>query len=281
MIHPLHSGARLVLMLTLAWPVGNARLSHAEQPDIITEHVAYLLKRQQAYVLERVSDRRRSLLETTPLFRWDNPISGARGGVFVWTIDQRPVAITKCHVNDRKQHYVESSVALSAGLVLKHEDQTIWSPRESALEFVPVESNSSPASSSVRRLLQMRRLAAGFTVEDEWGEDSEPYQLRLMPRPLYRYASKQVGVVDGALFAFVQGTNPEALVIVEAVEQGENVRWRCGISRLTGYALHAKRDGETVYTVTKLNHPARRASYRHHWEQPRPYPIKTQALSDD
>ena len=272
--------AQVVLTLAFLWQIGFLGSCLGQGNDTGAEHIAYLLKRQRAYTLERVSDNRRVSLEPAPLIRWYNPVSGARGGVFVWTLDNRPVAMTKCHLNDRKQHYVESSVAFSDGLALKLQSQTIWSPEEPALKDVSVEDNLVPASSSVRRLLQMRQLAASFSIQDQWGEDGEPYQLRLMPRPLYRYTSEQSGVLDGAVFAFVQGTNPEAVVVVEAVRKDGVLRWRCGISRLTGYALNAERNGATVYTVKKMNHPARRDSYRHLWAQPRPYPINVKASID-
>ncbi|QDV47478.1 hypothetical protein Enr13x_73870 [Stieleria neptunia] len=272
-----------VVLAGLAIPqVVSADSDAADQETGNEQHLEYLVKRQQAYTLERVSDERIAVLQTSPLFRWDNPISGARGGVFLWTIDERPVAMTKCHVNDRKQHYVESSVFLSDSLLLKYQDQTIWRPKESALKHVSVERDSSPVQSSVGRLVQMRQLAADFAIEDTWGEgDGEPYQLRLIPRPLYRYASKEAGLLDGAVFAFVQGTNPEAVVIVEAIRRNNQVQWHCGISRLTGYALTVERNGNVVYKVPKLNHPDHQNSYRHYWEKPIPYPFQSEKTSGE
>lgn len=262
----------LLLMLLVCLVAAAGRCPAGEQAED-QRHLEYLLDRQRAYRLNRVADERAAELRAKPLFRWNNPISGARGGVFLWTIDDQPVAMTKCHVNDRKRHYVETSVALSSGLVLRHEGHSIWDPGQPALKYVPV-AGQPPSTKSARRLAQMRRLAGGFEITDQWGVGGQPYQLRLMPRPLYRYTSPEAGIIDGALFAYAQGTNPEVVVIVEAIQDSEATRWRCGISRLTGYALRAERGGATVYDVKKTNHPSgRQDSLRHHWEQPQPYPF--------
>ena len=37
-----------------------------------------------------------------------------------------------------------------------------------------------------------------------------------MPQPLLRYAAPDSGVIDGAVFAFAEATDPEALLILEA-----------------------------------------------------------------
>ena len=46
----------------------------------------------------------------------------------------------------------------------------------------------------------------------------------------------------GALFAFVVGTDPELLLLVEAAEQG----WRYALSRINRDALSVSLDGEVV-----------------------------------
>jgi hypothetical protein len=52
--------------------------------------------------------------------------------------------------------------------------------------------------------------------------DGKPWELRLLPKPLYRYASRSQKVLDGALFAYVwtRGTDPEWLLLLEARDDG-------------------------------------------------------------
>ena len=54
----------------------------------------YLVERLRSYALAPAEGAPFKLLET-PLMRWQNAISGADGGVFVWTHDGRPMAIAR------------------------------------------------------------------------------------------------------------------------------------------------------------------------------------------
>ncbi|WP_160149344.1 hypothetical protein [Roseiconus lacunae] len=247
----------------------------AEETTKPDQHLSYLVKRQQAHQMARKEDRAFCALRTDPIIRWANPISGANGGVFLWTIDGLPAAISKCHLNDRKKHYVESTVILAPDLILKHPNQSTWTPRQPDLKEVSVNKTPRLNLSASGRLIEMRQLAEGFTISDRWGEDGgELYQLRLMPRPLYRYTSEASSVIDGAIFGFAQGTNPEAIVLVEVIRENGSISFRCGISRLTGYELQATRGGATVFEVARVDGPGIHDGYRHHWEKPVPYPIE-------
>ena len=63
-----------------------------------------------------------------------------------------------------------------------------------------------------------------------WKADStDREELRLLPKPLYRYEPKAGPVIDGAVFAFVMGTDPESLLLIEAVKSGGK---QSGSSRL-------------------------------------------------
>ncbi len=235
----------------------------------------YLVNRLQSLALgETAGERRPSELQASPLLTWQNPISGANGGVFVWTIAGRPVAVTKSHVNDRKQHYVETSITLRDGPQSTQAGSAIWVPEATTAVVVPVTDLAPPRETKAGRLQQMRELAGSFEIEDQWGEDQEElYQLRLLPRPLYRYEAPMEHVIDGALFGYSQGTNPEAVVVIEVVETDSGSEWRCQVSRLTGYAVTARRNGDVVLEVPKLNNTTRTSAFRHVYERPVPYPF--------
>jgi hypothetical protein len=57
-----------------------------------------------------------------------------------------------------------------------------------------------------------RSEAAAYAISLD-GVDQE---LRLLSQPLYRYESTLPEVVDGALFTFVTGTDPELMLVIEA-----------------------------------------------------------------
>lgn len=60
----------------------------------------------------------------------------------------------------------------------------------------------------------MRNLAREFSG---WmKQDGDVTQLRLLPQPIFRYKSRDMGVLDGALFALVwKGTDPDVLLLLE------------------------------------------------------------------
>ncbi|MAG94065.1 MAG: hypothetical protein CMJ48_09980 [Planctomycetaceae bacterium] len=50
-------------------------------------------------------------------------------------------------------------------------------------------------------------------------------QLRRLSQPIYRYESDNANLLDGAMFAFVQGTDPEVFLLLEARSKGNNHQW--------------------------------------------------------
>jgi hypothetical protein len=44
----------------------------------------------------------------------------------------------------------------------------------------------------------------------------QPTALRQMPHPIDRYSDAEAGQIDGAIFLFSIGTNPEVMVLLEA-----------------------------------------------------------------
>ena len=70
-------------------------------------------------------------------------------------------------------------------------------------------------------------------------------KLRLMDQPLHRFDSPDQDVLDGGLFAFVEGTDPEAWLILEAVESPGSRSWRFALARMNIDALRVRR-GESI-----------------------------------
>jgi hypothetical protein len=236
----------------------------------------YLVSRWDGVTIDLPGAAAAPKLEAVPLMQWQNPISGADGAVFMWTVAGRPIVLCKCHVNDQKQHYVESSVSIARQpFVMKVQGQPLWSPKEPGVAMKPLTDVAPPAERDSARLVQMRAIARRFELQSVWGEEnSSPWQLRLLPAPLARYTSEASGVIDGAIFGYAQGTNPEAVVIVEAVRTPTGIEWQAAPSRMTGYSVRAWRDGELLLDVPAMrNFTDRNGTYRHHYERPMPYPF--------
>jgi hypothetical protein len=101
----------------------------------------------------------------------------------------------------------------------------------------------------------MRILANDFTAEltdFRQNNSGERQSLRRLTQPLYRYQSTAPELLDGALFAFTLGTDPEVFLLLEARRVGEAFAWQYGLARMNNDAmivLHKERKVQTFERV--------------------------------
>ena len=112
--------------------------------------------------------------------------------------------------------------------------------------WAPLPDAPAPAASKPRRLTQMRQLARRFQA-GKLRESQEPDMQRLLPQPIYRYQNMEAKVVDGAVFTFVEATDPEALVLLEAVSDADGGQWRYAVARMTSSPTRFLLDGELIW----------------------------------
>jgi hypothetical protein len=216
----------------------------------------------------RLEDAARSKLAFVPkpLLHWDNPARTAEdGAVFVWLKDGRPEVVgsifTYKLTNVRTKHEFQS---LAAGpLSARYEGRVVWKPRAAGVTFRPVPEAPTPAESDRLRLVQMKALARDFDARliDLKGETNE---LRLMPQPLYRYETDGKTVLDGAIFSFALGTDPEALLLIEARRSEGDWQWQYAFARFHFAELRARYKAQDVWRIeadpsqlnTKIGDPA-------------------------
>lgn len=104
----------------------------------------------------------------------------------------------------------------------------------------------------------MKSLARDFrTTLLGWNaDDSDREELRMLPRPVYRYETDPKGPLDGAIFAFVQGTDPEAFLLLEAARAGgegdREYEWRYALARRTSGRMETRYRGQVVWTAERL-----------------------------
>lgn len=260
-----------------------AVVSADDQTSVAEQRVDWL--REKIAALRVVPARESSdacKLRDEPIIKWSNPVSGAEGAVFVWTTDGRPIALAKCHLNPRNSYHVETFISITDDrLQMTESGQTSWEPAEPGVKFITLEELGQPAATEALRLTQMRRAVREYRFVDNWGETrsatKSEWELRLMPAPLLRYSSASDKIVDGALFAFAQGTNPEALVLVEAVETANGPVWRAAPSRLTGYQIRGWHKDRLVLEVAKIQTTIRTASLFHRVRTLNPFPFPEKA----
>jgi hypothetical protein len=136
-----------------------------------------------------------------------------------------------------------------------------WSTRKPGLEFKDLHGVKTVAEKEAGRTLQLREMSSRFTGFESMREGAnnkpERIELRLIPRPVYRYSDPEGSVVDGAIFFMVHSTNPEAALVIEARREGDNDPvWRYAFTRLTIAELHVDLDGKEVWTLPQINSTA-------------------------
>ena len=76
--------------------------------------------------------------------------------------------------------------------------------------------------------------------------------MRMLTQPIYRYSSAAAEVVDGAMFVFVEGTDPEAFLLFEAAGAAEPV-WRYAFARMNLVEFWGRHKNEVVWHVDAVD----------------------------
>jgi hypothetical protein len=100
-------------------------------------------------------------------------------------------------------------------------------------------------------LRQMKDLAQRFRSKMVDPENGSHEPLRLLPSALYRYdiaagQEQQPDVLDGAMFAFVMGTDPESLLMIEARRTAEGDQWQYSAAKRTDGLVEMFLDDQLV-----------------------------------
>ena len=190
-------------------------------------------------------------LVDTPIFRWTNPERKTDvGNIFLWTIDGRPHATLGIWPEGAAMGYEMQSLSPTPFLV-EFPNGEEWKQRTGALEFNELETKKPPSKSERLRSLEMKQLVrTRFRGRVQDWDKKNPGQLRLLPKALYRYGeTKPKHVVDGAVFAFALGTDPEMLVLLEARnhEKSGELKWFYAFGSATLYHLDGFLDGVQVW----------------------------------
>jgi hypothetical protein len=255
------SGEQIVtLMLSSAaclWLATVAADPSAKEDDTIVRWNALYEARAKAIVAEE--DREEALpfeLHPKSILRYTNPQRPAaqHGSVHVWTDKGVPRvigAIWSAEDRDNREQrnlsYEFHSLSAAPLKVTMTNTDVRWEPRASGVEWITLKDVPVPPATRPLRLTAMRRIAAEWTAT---GLATEEAELRLLPQPLYRYPETVSGPLDGAIFAFVVGTDPELFVVLEASKERPGISdgWRISPARLTGTPLTLKRKDETLWS---------------------------------
>jgi hypothetical protein len=244
------------VILSCCLPVGAQEKSSADDtPNKSADSatLARMRRRAQSLVMHNTApaDSAAVALQDEPLLHYTDP-----GGIttdatiWAWGKTGRPLALAAIFYEKLSSGKEKWSCELTA---LADEEVRVesktgwrWMPRNSDIEWQAAPGESEPGQTPRQRARQMNELARRFSVSETFSEERTD-QLRLMPRALYRYADPEQGLMDGALYAFANGTNPEALLLVEARTAPERAVWHYGFARLGAAQLQATLDDKPVW----------------------------------
>lgn len=205
---------------------------------------------KEAGEYEAVAGGKKLELHNQSVLNWSNPAVGEiYGGVFVWTHDGRPQLILSLYKwYSPHSHMTHEFHSLSTQELTATRNNRGLRSAEGGVSWQPVPNAPPPGISKPQRMSQMRRIAKLLTV-DMTEKDQSVIRLRLLTQPLMRYESKAADVVDGALFCFAKGTDPETLLLMEARDGA----WHFAFARFNETAMQATMDGNNVWNVEQLN----------------------------
>jgi hypothetical protein len=204
----------------------------------------------------------KAVLVERPLLRFSNPTAGSIfGEVFLWTAEERPIAIASIYrwYHPLKDSTVEIVTVTDRQVTAREGERVLWQAPAGGVSFRNLTTAPVPAATAITRLGQMRTLAREFIAElsDQRSGERVVRELRLLNQPVHRYANPTTGLVDGALFAFVETTDPEAWLLLEAVKSGEATAWRYSLARMNADVIKIKRGDQTVAEWSKIVDPWR------------------------
>jgi hypothetical protein len=216
----------------------------------------------ETYRIDRESNPPvRLTLLPEPVLRWSNPLPRRGvydGAVFIWVADGRPEVVASFYRNKLdagvpKEFHEFKSLSASP-MTASFDGRAIWTPRTAGVVIKRVPGAPKPASDVPGRLRQMRAMARDFHV-GYVDEVKQHMSLRLLTQPLYRYETGRPELVDGALFAFVLATDPEALLLFEARPvRGGAPAWHFGFGRMVSRGLRGWYLDQLVWEVPATPH---------------------------
>jgi len=201
----------------------------------------------QFKILKADEEEPQSLM-AAPLLRFDDPTRDFHDGT-LWAWGERGRPLCLLAVEQYGQTMFEFiSLAEGEAKFTAAAEGLKWQPKAPGVTFQPLPDAPPPAKTAPRRTAQMKELLGELSVH-EIGRTGNRYELRLMPKPLHRYADAEANVQDGALFAFAYGTNPELLAVIESRGPADDAQWHVAFARCGTAEPHVLLKEKEIFTL--------------------------------
>jgi hypothetical protein len=211
-----------------------------------------------------------------PLFHYtDEPRRIIDATLWGWTVEGRLVAVGKIEKYDHPQPHriwLNCFGSLCPGLIeAEWPDGHRWTAQKPGIELEAIAKVPSPAEGKVARMRQMKEISNRFTAVITDTEQKVDQDMRLLPRPLYRYEKAAGDLVDGAVFGFTtNGTNPDAILSIELHKrEGATPEWKFGLAGMTAGALSVRLDDREVWTKPYVGNTGSYETWLWFFEKPK------------
>jgi hypothetical protein len=200
----------------------------------------------------QVGERKEPARVADPCLRWTNPLSGVPDGIVAVYAHKggRPAALVQFFQHPSKRWINEFTIIPESEVTILRSERPFWKPTEYVCKFTDLPRAPVPAARPVLRLAQMRAIAADFSVIAYFSPKEIKYHLRLLPQPVYRY-SEEGEILDGALFIFALGTNPECCLLLEAYQEDKTPRYRYAVAPMSIYQLEVRYKDNLVWSIER------------------------------
>ncbi|HZT80896.1 MAG TPA: M56 family metallopeptidase, partial [Gemmataceae bacterium] len=218
------------------------------------------VKAVRAFVVDR-EKRTPVALRPEPLLRWsagDRPYQ--EDAIYAVGRSGRPLALMALAYQPQPQGksvWLYKLVSLApAPLAVEGSEGWKWGPQKPGLDWKPLPGAPAPSEKEAERREQTDEQARRFFAGVVLNPDAPPMELRLLPRPLCRYADPAAGIVSGAVYAFADGSTPGVLLLVEARRQGSAApAWHFAVARMSRRELITKLDDAEVWRAPGAGNP--------------------------
>jgi hypothetical protein len=265
----LAAALQTILLITAneAWGQGLERPTDADRAAHLARMKA-LAASVEVFAEPRRPDSKAELVPEAVLRYSDNTRQNDEASLWIWGTAGRPRAIMAIEFYPNQRlgpRWLYEIASLSTERITAERGADLkWTAKEPGLKLEPIADAQPPVAQPIRRLAQMKALRARFTAHEHTTSEGR-IELRPLTSPLHRYEDPANGIVDGAIFSFANGTNPEVLLALEARESVGKTRWVYAFVQMTGAAVKAQLDGKEVWERREADPPAVRDSYVNGW----------------
>jgi hypothetical protein len=217
-----------------------------------------------------------------PLYRWNDPTREfSDGTLWFWRSSGRPIGVVAVELYPQNKAFGTiwnlEFTSLSPGPIEveggEHFDRVYndlyrprpdgrlrWAPTKGGTEFREIAGAPPPGGTDADRLRQMRDVVKRFSAQEVF--QSQEYSLRLISHPIDRYSDQASGLLDGAIFLYANGTNPELLLMLEARNRRDGPAvWTYAGAPLARAVVTLRLDRQDVWSHKSKDVPSPQDTY--------------------